>query len=340
MRINETFELNKLQSKRIDVWLMLSLSLGLILAVLSLYTGYIIAPAGRDFSNYESFYNSLSTSYGGVDSGERFEPGFKFLSYLITLLFPQNSKLYFSIIIFISLITKYILVFQYSKGDAKRCLLFFAFYIPSFFLVFEVNQIREAIAIGFGFLSFLYFYNNKIWITLILFLLAFSFHYTSVIYLIGYFSIYYFKKDRKWLVFLLITTFTLLSKFAIVLFESINPIAEEYKLNYDDVTFGLTNITFLLALFFFLFHFYFIKREAQFNSALLLFLYFGISFFLVISDIPVYQIRILELTEVACLFIGINRKFTSYHDYGSFLLLAAIILHKFVAFVVVNPLFG
>ena len=101
MRIEGGLALQNQLTKKIDAWLMLSLILGLMLAFLFLYTGYVIAPASRYFNNYESFYNSLSMSYGGVDTGELSEPGFEFLSYLIALLFSQNARLYFSIIIFV-----------------------------------------------------------------------------------------------------------------------------------------------------------------------------------------------------------------------------------------------
>jgi hypothetical protein len=310
------------------------------LSALSFFFGFFIAPQSRDFENYASFYHSLSTQYGGLDSGERFELGFKFLSFLISKFFPDQPRTYFSILIGVSLIVKYIIILLYSGFNHKKSLLFIILYLLSFVWVFEINQIREAIGLSFGFISLWCYHKHKPFQSLLFFFIAFSFHYTSIIFLVGLYAIYLLRKDKKTFLFIVITFVTLLSKFAIAVFESINPIAAEYKNNYDGVTFGITSITFILASVFLLYSMLNINKESKINIALIAFLYTGLLFYLVINDIPVYQIRILELTEVACLIIGINRKFDTLYNYGSLVLLSAIIIHKLIAYIFVNPLFG
>lgn len=340
MHTGDDFSLKNNNPSKLDPILFYAFIFGVFISILSFVVGYFIAPLGRDYAHYDSYYRSLHSVFESFDGGERFEVGFKFITYLISIIIPDNTRIYYSLIVFISLFSKYILIVIYAGNHFIKIALFFLLYMVSFMLVFEINQIREAIAIGFGFLCLYYYYKEKNVMALVSFLIAFSFHYTSVIFMIGLFAVYLVKKGKIKLLIISITLITLFSKFVVDLFESYSPMAVEYKRNYDNVTFGVTNITFLLAGIFFIYHLLNLRKEKPLSIALLMLLYFGLLFYLVINNIPVYQIRILELTEVGCLLIGINRKFNTYYDFGSALLMILIVMHKFIAYVIVNPLFG
>ena len=336
---NKYITLTNSKTSEIDFKFIICSLFFVLLTGLSLFIGFYIAQGARDYLNYENYYKSLTPIISGIDGGgDRFEIGFKLLTILISKAIPLNTRLYYSIIVFIALYSKFILSFKYFNHNLLKVSLFFVFYILSFMLVFEVNQIREAIALSFGFFSIYYLHKDKKITSIIFFLLSFCFHYTSIIFLIPLFSIYFAERKKIKILMIAISIFTLISEYLINLFKTLNPEVIEYSKNYEGVVFNLTNITFILAVIFFIYHFINIKNENPLSIALLMLLYSGI-FFYVVIDIPVYQIRILELTEVSCMFIAINRKFKTYFDVGSLLLLTVIIFHKFIAFTIINPLF-
>lgn len=310
----------------------------ILINFLSFFIAFYLVPLSRDFGNYEIYYNSLS-SYTQDFAGERFEFGFQILAKSISYFFPSDIRVLYFVIISISLYLKYWVLSRLNENGLLVTYLFLVLYLISFLLVFEVNQVRASIAISFGLASLYSLAIHKRIFALLFVFIAFSFHYSAIVFLFGLFCIYFAERNKIRFLFLSIVVISIISTYLITVIENLNPIAVEYKKNYDGVNFGITSFTYVFALIFFLYHFINLKKESLFNKGLIMFLLSGLLFSITVKSIPVYAIRILEMIEVSCLLISINRRFDSYYDYGSSLLLVFLIFHKFVAYVFVNPLY-
>jgi hypothetical protein len=299
---------------------------------------FLLAPLSRDFQNYKEYFFSLSRN--SMDpSAERFEFGFQFLSKIISKVFTENIIAFYTIFISISLYGKYYLLKLYNNGNITKIFLLFFGYLISFAPVFELNQIRASMAISFGFLSFYYFEKQENLKFIFFFFLAFSMHYSAIIFLAVVPIILLVKRGHYTMVFIIITSFCIIAKSLLTFIEVLNPISLEYRENYDMVTFGFKSITLILPLVFLLYSFLFIKNKSKTLKYLLIFLYSTTLFSVVVSDIPVYAIRILEMSEVAIIFMAVNKKYKNYHDLMFGFLIFLILFHKFIAYVIINPLF-
>ncbi|NLR65292.1 EpsG family protein [Chitinophaga varians] len=312
------------------------LFVSLFLAVLISY----LVPFGRDFLNYDDFYYAVSSGNASLGEGDRFEFGFKLLAKLGALIVPYKTASFWLLVVWGSLYIKSVVFYHFASRRFLKAFIFFLFYLASFLFVFELNQLRAAIAIGLGYFAFYKFVNGKHWTAYFCFFLAFSFHYSSIVFGISFFAYLLVKRGYLYLLIGIITGIGLMSRLGLSVIETLNPLAQEYKENAAEVEFGIRSLSVLFPLVYFIYHIIFIKREPGENVAMIMFLYVGLIFSLMMSSIPVYAIRILELTEVSCLIITMNRRFKTIFDYGSLFLLLVIVLHKFIAFVFVNPLFS
>ncbi|MDN3587282.1 EpsG family protein [Pedobacter aquatilis] len=304
--------------------------------VIGFFFSFYIAPISRDFENYEEYYKSLSALY--ESAGSRFEFGFDFVARGLSKFFPKYPVAMYLCLIPTSLFVKCYILRKLSKNDYSLVLLMLFAYLLSFGILLELNQLRAAVAISLGYLSLLLLADKKNVAAVFAFFLAFSMHYSSVIFLLGCLSVFLVHKNKMRLLFILITSFCIISKSAVIIIENLNPIAAEYSKNYDQASFGFTSATLLLAIVYFIFHFYHIKKESKINASLIMFLYSGILFSIVMSSIPVYATRILELTEVGIIFIAVNKKYGNFYSYGCAFFTLILIFHKILAYLFVNPL--
>jgi len=308
-----------------------------ICALLGLIISFYIAPRGRDFENYEEYYKSLTSLYTNT-SAERFEFGFDFLARCLTIIFPSYTQILYIVIIPFSLYLKYYLIRKCEINNTYSIFAIFFLYLITFAFVLEFNQLRAAIAISLGYLGILLFAKKNLALSILAFLLAFSMHYSSVVFLMGYGCVYLTYRGKVKLLFILITVFCIISKFLVVIIENLNPIAAEYSKNYEQANFGFTSVTLLLAIAYLVYHAFNLKNESKFSVSLIMFLYGGVLFSVVMSSIPVYATRILELTEVGILFVTATKKYNNYYDYGSLVVMFIVVFHKFIAYTIVNPL--
>lgn len=334
---NLLFDLSKIKFNK--VILLYDVVFLFLLTIFSYFTSFYFIPFSRDFDNYANFYRSLSSVVPDF-TGERFEFGFQFISKQINFLFPGDVRFLYLFVVSTSLYIKYFLFFRFSEFRIRYAGVILLFYLMSFFFVFEVNQLRAALAISLGFLSIYSFSKGNVLKSFILLCLSISFHYSAIVFLFGNICIFFAKKKQVFFLVVLIILGCVAAKYLIYIIESINPIAAEYKNNYEGATFGVTSFTFIFPMIYLVYHGFFIKKENSLNIGLLLFLFAGLLFSLTMSSIPVYAIRILEMIEICCLLVTLNRKFTTYYDYGSAFLLFVIIFHKFVAYTIVNPLYN
>jgi len=144
----------------------------------------IFRSTGFDFNAYYSAFETLHASGIKDLTGDiQFEPGFIFLNVI------SPSFLFLIVLIgSFSLILKYVLINKLSPYPIVSLLILFFSYV----LIFEMGQIRQALAMGI-LLYALLFYKEKKKI-LLLIVIAALFHYSSLIFLLALIIPHDFKK--------------------------------------------------------------------------------------------------------------------------------------------------
>lgn len=121
--------------------------------------------------------------------------------YFTKLLFviTQNSKIFFTLISCFYLITLFIAIRIYAKSiQANILLIFFSFVSLFFFKSLGINIIRQGVSLSFFLLGTAYFVKNKNLnkYVFIAFLLAVGFHLTSIIPVVLFLLITFFKNIK------------------------------------------------------------------------------------------------------------------------------------------------
>lgn len=147
-----------------------------------------------DTINYLEFYESISFGNMEIMSYFSFEPGFQILSQILKLLTFGNSILYFS---FISIINCIILLFSIKNFDQEENFnptLLLILYFSFFGLFYNAIVIRAGLAISVIVYTISLDYLSKRkpisklrLKTIILFIVAISLHYSSVIGIVSYY---------------------------------------------------------------------------------------------------------------------------------------------------------
>jgi hypothetical protein len=100
-----------------------------------------------DYNSYNSFFDLVRSERLDIFSISRFEPGFSFLSLVLTTLFSENIIVY-SFFVVSALLIKGWVIRGYSSS-LITFLIVLAFYFARYFPLHELTQIREAYAIAF-----------------------------------------------------------------------------------------------------------------------------------------------------------------------------------------------
>jgi hypothetical protein len=171
---------------------------------------------------HDEYYNDLNSyiSYFQNDDDKYFEPGYVFFVGVIKSMFGYNASAFISCVGLFELL---FLLFSYliiANNENKEVAgvksyknknsygLLSLFYIYSIYwgTSFGCEVIRLGIAISILFCSYALAITGKKVLSLVLFPLAFSFQYTSLIFIVGIFSIFFIDKIKTqhlWIVFIL-----------------------------------------------------------------------------------------------------------------------------------------
>lgn len=151
----------------------------LIWLALTVATGTMLFGYSRDYFEYLIYYQSIPITLSFLDT--RFEPGF----HLIAWFFRNDLDLDLSTLAMtlasVSLAIKFFLFRRYLAHPVSAALL----YAVLFFPIHEYTQYRVGISLAFGFLGVHLFYDRRYVWSVVLFLLAFSLHFSSILLVAG-----------------------------------------------------------------------------------------------------------------------------------------------------------
>lgn len=161
-----------------------SVSLGFAL-ILGLVSGYQLIGTSRDYDYYLIFFEMIKQE-GLLSSFEyRFEPGFVFITYLISTIFSSGDTIYTVIAAFCIFIK--IISLNQLNNFWHAILAFTLFYLTRYFTVFEMTVLRVNVAVSIAFFVFLLWDGKKSKIEdLILLCIGVMMHYSAVIFILIY----------------------------------------------------------------------------------------------------------------------------------------------------------
>lgn len=140
-----------------------------------------------DYENYKSFYSLVLTWNDVITTSVPAEIGFRFFSYIGNQL-EFGPQFIIAIMGLLSTTPIYYLIRKYSEYKV----LAIYFWLP-YFLTFNMHTSRTAVAAGLGVLFIHFFFRKKYFLSLLLFLSAFSFHKASLVLLLVLLSVFSIK---------------------------------------------------------------------------------------------------------------------------------------------------
>lgn len=270
---------------------------------LSLFAGWV---GGQNFFGYSKDYYWYNLFYDGIDAYTslhflQYEPGFVLLNYLSKYIGLQFDGL-LSVLISITLCIKLWLI---SRG--RYLFATTLIYVCLLFWLHELTQIRVSAAIAFFFLSIYYIQTGRRLLASVLYLVAVSFHVTSIfffpVFLIGFFNRYSAKLTKS-CIFILFLSIGLLM--AISILHQFHPNGSSYLNNDSEfIIFSYRGFALLSILFVF----YFIPKPLIENRLYFVVVLNGIISATVLSDYPVLANRVFEFSIFAIVLIVSGNEF-------------------------------
>lgn len=151
--------------------------------LMALAASFLFLFASRDVDNYRSLYEiPLEIS---LESMAWVEPFF-------LIIFYHSNNLGFSfellslIIVSLAIFSKSVILYKYSQNYLASIIVF----LPWFFLLQDSTQLRIAIALVFVLLAFISLSKDKVFLFFVWVLLGSLFHYSVLMFLILYFSVF------------------------------------------------------------------------------------------------------------------------------------------------------
>lgn len=315
-----------------------------------------IMPYSNDYEAYTDLFKYTFND----PSFDRMEIGFRSSVTLFKSLNDSLSYYWFCFAV-ISLALKFYIL----KSFDSKCKILFVLYVLysiSLLALHEGTQIRAAMAIALGFCGFR---SRSIVISLLFFIIAIAFHYSSAIFVPLYFVGNIIRTYKFfWLAIVtgIATVFPiLLEKFSGLLI-SVNPLFNLYLENSDMTEVNKYSFTLIIAFIFFLVNFFVGNNLSRYRNEINnIFQKYNLFSFLFISSLillsvlsfsPVLSIRLYELLSlspfvvIACLYSKqVNNIILLYRDTRLAILRTLLLstlmimsLHRFIAYYFVNPI--
>lgn len=265
--------------------------------VLTLAAGFRVFGHDLDYLQYQQFYLELDS----LDfSAFRYEPGFILFSWLSKCIFGLNFTAFLTLIVGVSLAVKFYLLRQ-----GKYFWPLIGCYFLSLYLIHEMTQIRAALGISFAFLATFLFHRRRIVLSVVLFLLAFSMHYSTGIFALFIAISRVTKQEFKYpplAIFALVGIAALFVRAVIDSFAILNPLIAYYSEEFEGI--NLFSIRNVLVSLFVLAAFYNYKTASIEARSHMAFLVAGLLLFVATSSIPPVAHRLLELTMFSMFIIS------------------------------------
>lgn len=132
---------------------------------------------GADFYNYQDFFNAISLKGFSALESSRFEIGFGVLSWILLEITDSNSLTWFLLAV-IAISTKFSLLRINGYGFILAAL----FYFTRFYPLYELVQLRAAIASGFVILALLLQNKGMYYKASIAIVIGVTMHYSALIF--------------------------------------------------------------------------------------------------------------------------------------------------------------
>lgn len=289
--------------------------ISLIALLFSVFGGLKKVGISKDDLNYVTSFEAIQSvkDYFVAFSEWSFhEPSFHFIVVFLKTLFAAQYHWYFFIFVSMAVFIKFVVFYKYADCFYALLMLYFAIVFP----VHEMTQIRVSVGSAFVMYSwFLYSENNKKK-TLFFLLIAFLFHYSS---LIG-FVVFALKSDKPSVYFyslvLALSALGIIFKFDskdIIISMRISGISDKlsaYKaaedaglVSYDDSKiFNVIFISRLALSAFFIFVSNYAEKGSWYHIFLKIYL-LSISLYLLLSADPSVAVRVGDLLGLSCIFL-------------------------------------
>ncbi|GEM_PF-3522388 len=305
------------------------------LLMISVLIGMRVLGEDSDFHAYSAFYESISHNFHFLET--RFELGFVALSYFFKEIL--NVDLYFMLVslAFVSLLIK-----AFIFGKTPNPILITILYLTSFGLLHEMTQIRVALAVSFALLSLYYRSENRVILSVLLFSIAISLHYSMVFFLIAYLvPDNYVRNNKLKLPYLFFYAFitALLLYFLLDTFISKIPMLQVYAARADNESFNFLSVRvvgLILPLILGLTSF---NDFTVFNKRCFI---ISISAFIIsipASIVPTLASRLFELGWV-CFYFWISAITSPFKKFISLILLSVVSIYFLIRNVYLEPIFG
>ncbi|MCW7553163.1 EpsG family protein [Endozoicomonas gorgoniicola] len=159
----------------------------LMIFLVCLTVGFRELDVGTDTRQYYEYFSNI-VRFGLYES--RMEPGFTYLTYISSLISDQHFFYFFTLNLLLNatLYTSINRITLYLNPDRVWPTILFCFaclFLSSFYLVASVNGIRQGLAAPFLFISAVSILERRYYNFIIMAILSFSFHYSSLFYLLS-----------------------------------------------------------------------------------------------------------------------------------------------------------
>ena len=276
---------------------LLYMGLALLGVTFAFASGFSLFGESRDYAAYQAFFVELQPSSPTEDV--RFEPGFVLAAWISKFLLLTQLPAFLFALMSIALVLK---ASAFMKTTYPT--LTMLFYLANWFPLHEYTQVRMAIAVSLGFLSFNYLFQEKrIWAAVTC-VLAASFHSSALFAAAITLIAYSMSKYRMWviapaLVGAAVLLKVLLTGALLPVLQGINPLVVAY-INYSSefenptILSGNNILTVLLLALIALGS----GLKTVRHRTLFLVAVQGLLVFIVFKDIPVFAHRLKEIALV------------------------------------------
>lgn len=289
--------------------------LTILALVLSVFGGLKKVGISKDDLNYVSSFESIKSIKDYFISFSEWsfhEPSFHFIVVFLKYIFSTQYHWFFFVFVSLAVVLKFLLFYKYADYFYALLMLYFAIIFP----VHEMTQIRVSVGSAFVMYSWFLYSENKKKSTLLFLLIAFLFHYSS---LIG-FVIFALKRDKPGFYFysimLALAALGILYKFDskdFIISMHILGISDKlsvYKaaedagiVSYDDSKiFNVIFISRLALSAFFIFVSRYADKDSWYHIFLKIYL-LSISLYLLLSADPSVAVRVGDLLGLSCVFL-------------------------------------
>lgn len=227
---------------------------GILIAQETLFVGLRDLRVGVDTIRYAEVFQNLE------QYNRHWEPGFELLMRIIHV-FTSNPHVFVFIIAVLSIVPIGFVLYRLSQYPYFSWLV----YIGMYYFTFTFSGLRQCTAMAMLFLAFYFLVRDKALVSLLLILLAVSFHTSALVFL----PVLFLRKHvvRKWDILFIIPAYLLVYLLRMPIFNLITHfVYEDYELIQTGAhTWALVNIALFFLLYFMSF---FVKRDRAVQLAL------------------------------------------------------------------------